>query len=111
MHHAHRISGVAVVCFLLLHIVDVTLIRIDPLLYEDVHQLYGNIFLRVFEVGLFAGLVFHALNGLRIIAIEISAKVLRHDAMLRRGIVGFTIVATCLGGIIIVWPWVERFVS
>ena len=46
----HRITGFLVFCFLLLHIVDVSLINIDPDLYDEVHELYGNILLRLFEV-------------------------------------------------------------
>ena len=47
---AHRASGILVFFFLLLHIVDVSLINFrGGDLYNDVHELYGNILLRIFE--------------------------------------------------------------
>src|SRR5205085_517464 len=62
----HRITGFLVFVFLLLHVVDVSLVQ-DRHLYNEVHAVYGNVVLRVFEVSLLFALVFHALNGLRII--------------------------------------------
>ncbi len=68
---AHRTTGFLVFFFLLMHIVDVSLARFDSdgRLYDEVHELYGNIFMRLFEVGLLFALWFHALNGLRIIIV------------------------------------------
>ena len=65
----HRVSGFLVFLFLLLHIVDVSLLR-WPETYDQVHRLYGNVLLRLFEVGLLLALVFHSFNGLRIVAID-----------------------------------------
>src|SRR5919107_1231334 len=45
---AHRISGFLVFMFLLLHVVDVSLINVNPKLYNEVHNLYGNVLLRLF---------------------------------------------------------------
>jgi len=59
----HRVSGFLVFLFLLLHIVDVSLVR-WPAVYDEVHRLYGNVLLRAFAVGLLFALLFHALNGL-----------------------------------------------
>src|SRR5436190_829192 len=67
----HRITGFGVFFFLLLHIVDVALVS-NARRYNEVHALYGNIVLRVFECGLLLGLLYHALNGLRIIAIDVT---------------------------------------
>ena len=58
----HRISGFLVFLFLMLHVVDVSLLR-WPATYNQVHRLYGNVLLRLFEVGLLFALVFHTLNG------------------------------------------------
>lgn len=70
-HLAHRISGLAILAFLVLHLVDVSLIAVSPALYDEVHQLYGTAPLRVFEVALLAAIVFHAFNGLRLIALDL----------------------------------------
>ena len=55
---AHRASGILVFFFLLLHIVDVSLINFrGGDLYNEVHELYGNILLRIFECGLLFALL------------------------------------------------------
>jgi len=68
--YAHRISGLAVFAFLALHLVDVGLYAISPALYDEVHVLYGTPAMRAFESVLFLGILFHAFNGLRLLAID-----------------------------------------
>ena len=65
----HRITGFLVLMFILLHIVDVSMLNF-PRIYNEIHALYGNVLMRLFEVGLLFGLVYHALNGLRVIMID-----------------------------------------
>lgn len=69
--YAHRISGLAIFAFLALHLVDVGLYAISAELYDDVHSVYGTPPMRVFESLLFAGILFHTLNGLRLLAIDL----------------------------------------
>jgi succinate dehydrogenase / fumarate reductase cytochrome b subunit len=68
---AHRVSGVAIFAFLALHLVDVALYGLSRDLYDEVHALYGTVALRVFECGLLVAILFHALNGLRLLAIDL----------------------------------------
>jgi len=102
----HRITGVLVFLFLLLHIVDVSLVR-WPDLYDDVHEVYGNVVLRVFEVGLLFALVFHALNGLRIVAVDFFPGAVRNERRLLWGAVTLTVLACVPGGLVIMWPFLE----
>jgi succinate dehydrogenase / fumarate reductase cytochrome b subunit len=69
--YAHRISGLAILGFLALHVVDVGLVAIAPALYDEVHHLYGTPAMRVFEVALLAGILFHTCNGLRLLALDL----------------------------------------
>ncbi len=66
----HRVTGVGVLLFLCLHILDTALIMLGPDHYNSIVRLYRLPLFRVMEVGLFASLLFHALNGLRIILID-----------------------------------------
>lgn len=68
---AHRVSGVAIFAFLALHLVDVSLYAISAELYDEVHVLYGTVPLRLFECGLLVAILFHAFNGLRLLAIDL----------------------------------------
>jgi succinate dehydrogenase / fumarate reductase cytochrome b subunit len=66
----HRITGVGVLVFLLLHILDTFLIILGPEHYNTIIALYRVPAFRVMEVGLFAAVLFHALNGVRIILVD-----------------------------------------
>jgi len=102
---AHRITGFLVLMFLLLHIVDVSLVNASPDLYDQVHELYGNIALRVFEVGLLGGLVFHSLNGLRIIIYDFFPGAMSREKEMLWGVLALTALSTVVGGWIIVAPF------
>jgi len=102
----HRITGFLVFMFLLLHVVDVSLINIHHgQTYDQVHQLYGNILLRVFEVGLLFGLVYHSLNGLRIVMIDFFPGAVKNQARLFSVVLGVTVLLTVIGGVVIVKPF------
>lgn len=63
----HRAAGLGVLAFLLLHIFDIFLVTFGPYLFEELLFLYKGPVARVLEVVLLFGLLYHALNGLRII--------------------------------------------
>ncbi|AAT88445.1 succinate dehydrogenase [Leifsonia xyli subsp. xyli] len=70
----HRITGVAIFFFLLVHILDTSLIRVSPEAYNAVIGTYKNPIMGLGEIALVAAIVFHALNGLRIILIDFWSK-------------------------------------
>ena len=71
---AHRITGVAVFFFLLVHVLDTALIRVPPDSYDVVIATYKTPLVNLMEVGLVAAVLFHALNGVRIILVDFWAK-------------------------------------
>jgi succinate dehydrogenase / fumarate reductase cytochrome b subunit len=71
---AHRISGVLIFLFLFAHVLDTALVRVSPESYNEVMQAYKNPVVGLAEAGLVAAVIFHALNGLRIIAVDFWAK-------------------------------------
>ncbi len=103
---AHRVTGFLVFAFLLLHVVDVSLVR-WPSLYDDVHRVYGNVLLRLFEVGLLFALLFHALNGLRIIAVDFFPAAIGYQRRLLAAAVALTVVAGVPGAVVIMWPFLS----
>ncbi|HZB70671.1 MAG TPA: succinate dehydrogenase, cytochrome b556 subunit [Acidimicrobiales bacterium] len=103
----HRISGVLVFLFLLLHIVDVSLINADPVLYDEVHELYGNILLRVFEVGLLFALLFHSLNGLRIILVDFFPGMVGNERKLFTGVMVLTLLVGIPCSYVILEPFID----
>jgi succinate dehydrogenase / fumarate reductase cytochrome b subunit len=73
----HRISGVAIWAFILLHVFDIFLSKANPALYDDVLTVYASPIGRVFEMLLGAALLYHALNGLRIIVMDFWPRLTR----------------------------------
>ena len=95
----HRITGFLVLMFILLHIVDVSMLNF-PRIYNEIDALYGNVLMRLFEVGLLFGLVYHALNGLRVIMIDFFPGSIKNEKSVFYGIFSLTILLTIVGGVI-----------
>jgi succinate dehydrogenase / fumarate reductase, cytochrome b subunit len=70
----HRITGVAIFFFLLVHVLDTALVRLDPASYNGVIGTYKTQIIGFGELGLVAAILFHALNGIRIILIDFWPK-------------------------------------
>jgi succinate dehydrogenase / fumarate reductase cytochrome b subunit len=102
--YAHRLSGIAIFAFLALHIIDVSLFAISSDLYDDVHELYGTVVMRLFECGLLFALLFHALNGLRLIAIDAWDLGPSAASRILNGVVMVSLLVTLGGSIVILRP-------
>ena len=66
----HRLSGLGVLLFLFAHIIDTMLVGWGPEVYDKVIAVYAHPFFRTSEVALFGAVLYHALNGVRIILID-----------------------------------------
>jgi succinate dehydrogenase / fumarate reductase cytochrome b subunit len=84
---AHRITGVAVFFFLLVHVLDTALVRVSPDAYDAVIASYKTPIVNLLEVGLVAAVLYHALNGIRIILVDFWAEGPRHQKAMFRSIV------------------------
>jgi succinate dehydrogenase / fumarate reductase cytochrome b subunit len=79
---AHRLSGVGILVFLIAHVVDTALLGWGPAAYNEVISLYRHPFFRINEVVLFAAVLYHALNGVRVIAVDLVPGAIRHNKKL-----------------------------
>lgn len=66
----HRASGVGVLLFLLIHILDTGLVLFGPAVYDRVVKIYVHPLFRVGEVVLAGMVLYHALNGIRITLLD-----------------------------------------
>ncbi|HEX5411829.1 MAG TPA: succinate dehydrogenase, cytochrome b556 subunit [Terriglobia bacterium] len=66
----HRVTGIGVFLFLLAHIIDTAMIGWGPAYYNEAMALYRHPAFRVGEVILAGAVLYHALNGVRIIIID-----------------------------------------
>ena len=71
---AHRVTGVLIFFFLFAHVLDTALVRVSPDSYNRVIDTYKTPFVNLMEVGLVGAVLFHALNGLRVMAIDFWEK-------------------------------------
>ncbi len=78
----HRITGVAIFFFLLVHILDTALVRVSPEAYNAVIGTYKNPIMGLGEVGLVGAIVLHAFNGVRIILIDFWRQGARHQRLM-----------------------------
>ena len=94
---AHRITGVLTFFFLFAHVLDTALVRVSPESYDKVIDTYKNPFVNLMEIGLVGAILYHALNGLRIIAIDFWSKGTRLQRQMLWAIVAVWIVVMVPG--------------
>src|SRR5438132_7675138 len=71
---AHRITGVAIILFLFAHVVDTALVGWGPNAYNRVVAVYHKPFVRLLQLALVGMVIYHALNGLRIMVIAFCPR-------------------------------------
>jgi len=89
---AHRVTGVAIFFFLLVHVLDTSLVRVSPEAYDAVISTYKNPVMGLLEAGLVAAIVFHAFNGLRIIVVDFWKKGPKYQRQLLWGVLGLWVI-------------------
>src|SRR6202795_5223327 len=75
----HRITGATIFFFLLVHVLDTALVRVSPQAYNEVINTYKTPIVGLMEMGLVAAVLFHALNGIRVILIDFWSEGPRHQ--------------------------------
>jgi succinate dehydrogenase / fumarate reductase cytochrome b subunit len=86
----HRITGLGVLAFLLIHIVDTFFVVAYPALYDHTVAIYGGVIsglgsidgyywplrwaFRLSELGLIACVLFHSVNGVRVVLVDFWPK-------------------------------------
>lgn len=88
----HRITGISIFFFLLVHVLDTSLIRVSPEAYDAVLGTYKNPIMGLGETVLVAAIVFHALNGLRIILIDVWSKGAQYQKQMFWVVIGLWLV-------------------
>jgi succinate dehydrogenase / fumarate reductase, cytochrome b subunit len=70
----HRLSGLGVVLFLVLHVIDTSWAVFYPELYEHAIRIYQSPLFTIGEFILVAAVIYHAFNGLRIILFDFQPR-------------------------------------
>ena len=88
----HRITGVMIFFFLFAHVIDTSMVRVSPSAYNTAVETYKNPVVGLMEVGLVAAVVFHALNGIRVILVDFWERGPRYQRQMSYGVVGLWVV-------------------
>jgi succinate dehydrogenase / fumarate reductase cytochrome b subunit len=101
----HRLSGIGVLVFLLLHIVETATVAFGPAAYDWTQTLYHNLPVRLGEILLMAALVYHSLNGLRVTMMDFWPATTVYYRPLTYGVVMATVAAMIPIGLIMITPY------
>ena len=83
---AHRITGVTLFFFLFVHVIDISMVRVSPEVFNRVVETYKNPVVGLMEAGLVAAFLFHALNGIRLILVDFWSQGPRYQKQMTYGV-------------------------
>lgn len=104
---AHRVTGVLIFFFLFAHVLDTALVRVSPDSYDRIMDTYKTPLVNLMEVGLVGAVLFHALNGIRVMLIDFWAKGPRYQKQMTYAVVGILLVVMVPA----TWRMVEHTVA
>jgi len=104
----HRITGVLTFFFLFAHVLDTALVRVSPESYDSVIATYKNPVVNLLELGLVGAVLFHALNGLRVIAVDFWKRGPRLQRQMLWAIVAIWVVVMVPGAFFMLKHSVEQ---
>jgi succinate dehydrogenase / fumarate reductase cytochrome b subunit len=78
----HRITGLAILLFLLVHIVDISLLGFGPNVYNEGIAFFAIGIVRIISLALIAAVLYHAFNGVRIMVIDFWPKGVRYQRLM-----------------------------
>lgn len=77
----HRLSGLALIFYLTLHIWVINTLTKGPDQFTKVMDFLGSPLFKVLEVGLWGVILFHAFNGIRIVVVDFFKGSLYHKKL------------------------------
>ena len=88
----HRITGVSIFFFLFVHVLNTAVIRVNPDTYTDIISTYKTPLIGLMEIGLVFCVLYHALNGVRIILVDFWSKGAKYQRQLFWVVIGVWVV-------------------
>ena len=100
----HRVTGLAILLFLLVHIVDITLIGFGPTIYNDAIGIFSLGPIRFVSVALVGAVLYHAFNGVRIILIDFWSTGYKYQSQMFFVVMALTVIGTLGMGYFVIAP-------
>lgn len=92
-----RITGVAVFFFLLVHVLDIALVRVSPEAFDLVIATYKTPIVNLLEIGLVGAVLYHALNGIRVVLVDFWSKGPRYQKQMLWGVAAVWVIVMIPG--------------
>lgn len=99
----HRLSGLALAAYLPMHIWVNHHLSVGPGEYDRVMRFLATPWFRVLETGLWAVILYHTLNGVRVVVIDLGPGV-RHQKALFWVVMGLAFVFWVWGSLALLGP-------
>jgi succinate dehydrogenase / fumarate reductase cytochrome b subunit len=78
----HRITGLGILLFLLVHIVDVSLLGFGPAVYNEGILLFDSVIVRLLSLALIGAVLLHGFNGIRLMVIDFWRRGVRYQLLM-----------------------------
>ena len=101
----HRLSGIGVLVYLFMHIVETSMVTLGPDVYNATLGLFRNLPIRLGEILLMAALVYHSLNGLKVILLDFVPPATTWYRPLTYGVIIATVTAMVPLALIMLAPY------
>ncbi|MEX0580932.1 MAG: succinate dehydrogenase, cytochrome b556 subunit [Mycobacterium sp.] len=105
----HRITGATIFFFLFVHVLDTALVRVSPQAYNEVVESYKTPIVGLMELGLVAAVLYHALNGVRVILVDFWAQGPRYQRQMLWGVAATWLLVMVPATVVIGKHMAERF--
>jgi succinate dehydrogenase / fumarate reductase, cytochrome b subunit len=92
----HRLSGLALLAYLLLHTFSIGSVMLGEKFYMSIHEVYGFILFRLGLIGVSGAVAYHAFNGIRIILIDFTDWGVKVQRQLWYGVLVLSVLATLI---------------
>lgn len=102
--YLQRVTGVLLLGYLLIHVHTIHMISDGPVAFDRALEMFKNPLFRLLEIGLLGVVILHALNGIRIIAIDFGVATRRQKRL-------FWILAGALGAMIFIAGALPMFMN
>lgn len=86
----HRVTGLGILLFLIIHVADTATVAYWPDFYDRTLDIYRSPLFRVAELAIFFSVLYHALNGLRIIVQDFWPIAMAHQRRLATAAIALT---------------------
>jgi succinate dehydrogenase / fumarate reductase, cytochrome b subunit len=107
----HRVSGLAILLFLLIHIVDISMLSFGPVVYNNSILLFDQWEVRLLSLSLIAAVLYHASNGIRVILIDFWPKAVLYQKVLFASALVVTIVLFIPAAYFVMGPVLSWFIN